>query len=71
MDRETLKHAATVRQMSANGLSQREIAKAVGISTSTVNRLLNSTDTIEGNALTEMIKRNDERRRQRYAMNDA
>jgi predicted transcriptional regulator len=42
VDRETLKHAATVRQMGARGMSQRDIAKAVGLSLSTVNRILNA-----------------------------
>jgi transcriptional regulator with XRE-family HTH domain len=62
MDRETLKHAETIRRMSGNGMTQRAIAKAVGVSLSTVNRVLNTSPADEPNSLAEMIARNNERR---------
>jgi transposase len=77
VEKETLKHAETVRQMYRNGLSQRQIATAIGISVSTVNRLINSTETLEGNALDAMIAQEDVRRAKRseihaaYRANDA
>jgi DNA-binding CsgD family transcriptional regulator len=57
MERDSLKHRETVKQMSANGKSQREIAEAIGLSVATVNRLLRADKQIEHEDSVQSLKR--------------
>jgi predicted transcriptional regulator len=62
VDKSTLKHLDTVQAMNKRGMSQRQIADAVGISLSTVNRLVNYNPASEPGSIDYMIAQNDKRR---------
>jgi predicted transcriptional regulator len=50
-------HRESARRMANNGLSQREIAAALDLSQSSVNRLLNATPEESGDVMTILQRR--------------
>lgn len=54
MDMESLNHRVSVKAMAKNGMSQREIAAALGISQPSVSRLLAMTDLDAGDPIAQL-----------------
>jgi predicted transcriptional regulator len=62
MEKSSLALADSVQRMAGNGMSQREIAKALGISQATVSRLAKYQPSEQKGSLAHMIAQNAERR---------
>ena len=66
MSNGTPKHAQAARQMAANGMSQRAIADALGISPATVNRLLKTDPAPDENPVVTLMRRVAEDRARQF-----